>query len=78
MERLVQTFDAQTDEGHVYTLHVCQKCIEVPTRADPNAVCPALKSIRTSDGKSVNRLDRGKYQIVETGIILHSDSPDAP
>ena len=35
------------------------------------------KDLRTSDGRYVNRLDRGKYQIFN-GPELTSDDPDAP
>lgn len=37
-----------------------------------------LKELRTPDGLHVNRLGRGEYQIVQTGVSLRSNSPDAP
>jgi hypothetical protein len=37
-----------------------------------------LKQIETEDGHSVNRLERGRYEIVVTGQILTSDDPAAP
>ena len=32
----------------------------------------------TSNGLRVNRLEKGKYQMLQSGTILRSDSPDAP
>jgi hypothetical protein len=37
-----------------------------------------IKSLRTADGQRLNRIDKGKYQVVVTGEILESDDPTAP
>ena len=37
-----------------------------------------MEELKTFEGMAVNRLEKGKYQIVQTGIIVQSDSPDAP
>jgi hypothetical protein len=34
--------------------------------------------LRTANGQRVTRLERGKYQIVETGVLLESDDASAP
>jgi len=37
-----------------------------------------MKELRTSNGEKVNRLDKGKYEIVALDLIITSDSPNAP
>ncbi len=39
---------------------------------------PSLLEYVTSTGLRVNRLEKGHYQIIQTGVILRSDTPDAP
>jgi hypothetical protein len=34
-------------------------------------------SIRTAEGRPVERLGRGKYKVVETGVKFASDDPNA-
>jgi hypothetical protein len=38
----------------------------------------ALSRIKTKDGRHVNRLGKGKYQIMDNGLDLTSDDPNAP
>jgi hypothetical protein len=37
-----------------------------------------MKSIKTATGQHVNPIEKGKYQIAETGVVLTSDDPSAP
>jgi len=47
-------------------------------RSDPNRQNPGMVEIRTSDGNSVNRIEKGKYQILFPPMILKSADPNAP
>jgi len=48
------------------------------TKDNPNQVIPGMKEIRKEDGTRVNRLEKGKYQVVDFGMeILTSNDPDA-
>lgn len=78
METLVQQFTAVDDAGTEHRLLVYQKQVPAPTRKDSKAVIPGLKRIVTEYGDTTNRLKKGEYQIVATGVVLRSSDPDAP
>jgi hypothetical protein len=44
----------------------------------PNILNPEMKELRTDDGMHVKRRKQGVYEIIETGVMIYSDSPDAP
>jgi hypothetical protein len=67
------SFSANDDQGRSQTLDVSTHFHR--TRHD---LIPGVSSIRTWDGKYVKRLTKGKYKIVETDLLLHSDDPQAP
>lgn len=75
MKKLIQEFTATDDQGHEYRLRFYQEYL--PDTKLENGV-PGVKRIVTEDGKGVNRLGKGQYKIVQTGVILHSDDPSAP
>lgn len=77
MTKLTRTFEALDTDGKEHTILEWTNLIHAGTMTDPHAVIEGLKTLRTSNGLSVNRLEKGKYQIVQTGVSLHSDSPDA-
>jgi hypothetical protein len=52
--------------------------IDAGNTRDRNAEIEGMKTIRTDGGNTVNRIEKGKYQIVATGQILRSSDPDAP
>ena len=72
------SFNARTDDGQTIELMVHQDEIDAGTMDNPSAKIPGQKIILTVDGASVNHLDKGKYQIVQTGEILSSNDPNAP
>ena len=39
---------------------------------------PGLLDYVTSNGLRVNRLEKGKYHVIQTGKKLRSDAPEAP
>jgi hypothetical protein len=71
-----KTFRAHDDNGQAYVLNLF-------TEYDRTAQgqIEGLSEIRTRDGLHVNRLDKGKYEILTVSqphIFLHSDDSDAP
>jgi len=72
------SFTAVDEEGHEHTIHIYVDVVDAATMGDPNAEIEGLKSLKTEDGGNVNRLEKGKYQIVQTGQILTSGDPAAP
>lgn len=73
---LKQQFAARGDDGNSYDIHVYGHRINTSTLAGPSSI-EGLPELRTSDGFSVNRLDRGRYTIVQTGVMLESNDPNA-
>ena len=56
-------------------------CVYVPeidtsTLAGPSSI-EGLPRLRTSSGLSLNHRGKGRYEIVQTGMILTSDDPQA-
>jgi predicted transcriptional regulator len=71
-------FMADGSDGKTYTVFVSTDYINAGTTVDPQAVVEGCKELRTSDGLAVNRERKGEYKVVQTGVTLRSDSPDAP
>jgi hypothetical protein len=78
MKKYNGSFPATGDDGRQYTVCIYTDFIDAANSEDPNAVAEGLKELRTSDGMAVRRRDKGEYQVVQTGVILRSYSPDAP
>lgn len=72
------SFVAVGEDGMEHTIHITSEIAGMGTRGNPNAERKGMKQLRTQDGDAVNRLGKGKYEIVMTGEILQSDDPDAP
>ena len=78
MKKRTGSFRATGSDGRQYTVHIYTDFIDVGSFGDPNAVAEGLKELQTSDGMLVNRLQQGQYEIVQTGVVLRSNSPAAP
>ena len=72
------SFPAQDQEGKTHRLEVFVEILDVGIHGNSNAEIEGSMSIKTSGGHSVNRLEKGKYEIVQSGEILTSDDPEAP
>jgi hypothetical protein len=71
-------FIATDENGRRYTIMIFTNVVKAGTLENPSMKVEGMKELKTFEGMAVNRLEKGKYQIVQTGIILQSDSPDAP
>ncbi len=78
MRKLIQKFKATDEKGLVHELKAYQRFDDAGTFHNPQARAPGLIEFFTDEGQDVNRLDKGKYEIVATGEILTSSAPDAP
>ena len=73
------TFQAIGSDNETYTVDIFTNCIEAKTLTNPFAVVEeGIKELRTSDGLAIKKLAEGHYKVGQTGVFLHSDSPDAP
>jgi hypothetical protein len=78
--RVEQTgsFIATDERGGRHWLLVFTEYVRVPSTGKGGAKeKEGATCIRTSEGKHVERQGKGKYKIMETGIVLTSDDPDA-
>jgi hypothetical protein len=72
------SFIATDERGDRHWLLVFTEYIGVPATSKSGAKKEEVgTSVKTTDGKHVDRLGRGKYKVVETGVRLTSDDPDA-
>jgi hypothetical protein len=76
--RMIGQFIATDENGRRYTILIFTNVIKAGTLENPSMEEEGMKELTTFEGMAVNRLEKGKYQIVQTGIIVRSDSPDAP
>jgi len=72
------SFKATGTSGKTYTIGVFVDVIDCGNSQDPNAVIDGMRSLKTANGWHVNWIDKGKYQIVQTGEELISNDPAAP
>jgi hypothetical protein len=75
------TFSAVDKDGKEYTVHEYTRITGIPaTRETPAGEMEVGKFLKTSDNQDVNRIDKGKYEIVSVfgNIPLTSDDPHAP
>ena len=78
MIRKIGQFIATDEKGRRYTILIYTNIINAGTFENPSMEVEGMNELKTFEGMAVNRLEKGKYQIVQTGIIVQSDSPDAP
>lgn len=77
MRKKTRNFIATDSEGKEYKIFIYIDYYKANSFDKPNDVVQGPKTLETSDGRKVNRIEKGKYQIVPTGTILLSKSPDA-
>lgn len=77
MQKKTGSFPAKGSDGRDYTINVFADIVSGATRGQPNATADGMLELKTSEGDRVNPLGSGNYQVLQTGVILHSDSPDA-
>ena len=78
MKKRSGSFSATGNDGRQYRVYIYTDFIDAGSFEDPNAVVEGLKELRTSDGMPINRRQQGEYEIVQTGVVLRSSSPEAP
>lgn len=77
MIKQIGSFTATDDAGRQQTILKFTDVINVD-HFEGSASVTGIQSLRTASGQSVNRIAKGEYQIVTSGLILRSTSPDAP
>lgn len=72
------TFIAKDELGNTYRLHTFVEKIPVTTLRGPYEEIDGMKSILDDNGEPVNFLEKGKYKIVATDVIVTSSDPNCP
>jgi hypothetical protein len=78
MKRKTGQFITRDENGRRYTILIYTNVIKAGAVENPSDGVEGMTELKTFEGMAVNRLEKGKYQIVQTGIIIQSGSPDAP
>jgi hypothetical protein len=78
MRRKIGQFIATDENGRRYTILIFTNVVKAGTLENPSMEVEEMEELKTFEGMAVNRLEKGKYQIAQTGIIIQSDSPNAP
>ena len=74
-------FTAKAATGQVYTI---TQRLERASRGlpdfegNPGPRGGGFIILETTEGYTVNRIEKGKYEIVDLGVTVVSDDPDAP
>jgi hypothetical protein len=75
--QFTRSFIATDPQGRSHTISVYTDYIETRAFQSPTPTLEGNSELRTDEGYAVNVLSKGKYQVVETGVILTSDDPNA-
>lgn len=78
MQKLKGSFVAKGDDGKDYIIEIYVDLVDVGTHDDPSSIIEGLKTLQTEDGLKINRIGKGEYELVQTGLRLYSVSSDAP
>lgn len=77
--QLTGSFMAYGSDGQTYAVNVFSDSVNVGTTTEPGAeLGHGPKALQTSEGRIVIWVCKGLYKILQTGVTLRSDSPDAP
>jgi len=66
--RLTEQFTAKSEDGRQFDLLVYTDILDSGTFQNPAATVEGIKTILTSEGYHVNRVDDLNYEIVELGL----------
>ena len=69
-------FMAEGSDGKTYAVNVFTNVGTMPDGTA--AIDPGPRIFQTSEGFTLSWVSKGVYKMLQTGVILRSDSPDAP
>jgi len=79
MKRHLGSFAAWDGKAQRYTIHHYIERKGVNSKTTPPGTTAGLHVFKTSDGREVKRIAKGRYVILDSQgeVPVHSDSPDA-
>ncbi len=78
MKRKTGQFIAEDEKGRRYTIVIYTNITKAGPVENPGEGVEETTELKTFEGMAVNRLEKGRYQIIQTGTVVQSGSPDAP
>lgn len=72
-----RSFKARSADGREFTITVYGHHVDAGSHHAP-ATSHGMQLLRTEDGMTVMRIDKGAYQIVGLGLQITSSDPSAP
>lgn len=66
---IIERFHARAANGETFEIVVDQEMVPAGTSGDPNATVPGLKSLRTSDGRMVNRISDTEFSVLGDPLV---------
>lgn len=70
MEKEIERFEAESDDGTIYTVVIIQEYRDASSMSNPNSWVPGLKRLELLDGSAVNSLDSKTFKVVATDEII--------
>ena len=78
MKRHTGIVTAQGDDGRLYTLYIYATDAPARTYPQPRRMNESTIELATSDGQPVRWRAKGLYEVIVTGVLLRSYTPNAP
>ena len=78
MTRHTGMITAQGNDGQSYILYVYTNAAPAGPRTHPRTLLEGTIELATSDGQPVRWRAKGLYEVIVTGVLLRSYTPDAP
>lgn len=69
---------AYDEQGHAWDLDLYVDVTDAGNSGDPHAEAVGPATIQTKGGQPVLRMEKGRYKLIISGTLLHSDDPEAP
>jgi hypothetical protein len=82
-ERMIQqrctgSYSTEADDGRAYAVEAWANFTSPGRSNNPTPEVAGFRTLCTSDGRNLNYIQKGRYQIAATGVVLQYDDPDAP
>jgi hypothetical protein len=77
VEKFRRSFLAHDEEGNEYVIEIYEYWADASTHDNPSGKVKSGKKRLVSNGEHVNRIEQGKYELMN-GVILTSEDIDAP
>lgn len=73
-----RSFTAVDEDGNEHEIEIYVEILDAGHMQNPSAEEEGLRTLQTKQGEHVNRIEKGKYVILNMGTELTSNDPDAP